>query len=335
MKSGGLPDLVSFKRLARSVTDIRAQTQTTRTEAVTGRYEDIVKSTKGEVGAAHLLRKAIDDISASRTSLSISLSRAGSVQTALGLVAEEGKAMAAQILGAIGRGDETILRTATDEAAASIATIVAALNATSGGRPLFGGNAASGPALAAPERILADVQAIVDAAPNAAAASSDLDFYFNDPTGGFATTIYTGGPGEAPPTELAPGVRVSASVKADAEPLRVIIRGLATAAALNAPLGMPEAERVALLSQAANEILEAEVLLTDERAIVGISEGRMEDARARLDAEEAVLTSLYNARTARDPFEAASQLQLLETQLTAAYIMTGRVSQLSLANFLR
>ncbi|MEZ5917891.1 MAG: hypothetical protein R3C40_10095 [Parvularculaceae bacterium] len=59
----------------------------------------------------------------------------------------------------------------------------------------------------------------------------------------------------------------------------------------------------------------------------------MSAASDRHDAEEPALA--YNALTARDLYEAASFLQSLEAQIDAAYVLTSRLSQLTLTNYLR
>jgi flagellar hook-associated protein 3 FlgL len=57
-------------------------------------------------------------------------------------------------------------------------------------------------------------------------------------------------------------------------------------------------------------------------------------AQARLDAEYTALGETYNERTARDPYEAATLLQQLESQLQASYLLTARISRLTLANYI-
>ena len=48
-----------------------------------------------------------------------------------------------------------------------------------------------------------------------------------------------------------------------------------------------------------------------------------------------VLTQSFNQMTARDQYEAASELKQLETSLEASYTLTARLANLSLLNFMR
>ena len=75
--------------------------------------------------------------------------------------------------------------------------------------------------------------------------------------------------------------------------------------------------------------------VTQRRGFIGVGEAQIAAAVTRYEAEEAILTSLFNDKTGRDQFEAASELQLLESQLEASYLLTARLARLSITNFIR
>lgn len=326
------PDILSFSTMSRNVADLKNRADVARTEAVTGRHEDITAHTKGNVGEAHLLKKAVDDVAAYQESLTFSIGRAAATQTSLNSITTDSSRIATAALAAVQREDDAVLRTSAAEARASITTIFSALNASVGGRSLFGGDVAEQFPLTSPEQLLSEVETIVAGAADAATAEALLDTYFNDPAGGFATNIYQGGDGTAPKVEIAPGLRIDVSAKANEQEIRDLLRGLASLAVFE-NAGFAGAQ--AFAEAGATRALEAESGFTDLRARIGIGEARMEVARSRYADEEAALTTLFNQRTARDPFEAASQLQLLESQLESSFLLTARLSQLSLSNFLR
>ena len=58
-------------------------------------------------------------------------------------------------------------------------------------------------------------------------------------------------------------------------------------------------------------------------------------AQEALNLEETTLTSFFNQMTARDQYEAASELTQLQTSLEASYTLTARLSNLSLLNYMR
>jgi flagellar hook-associated protein 3 FlgL len=48
-----------------------------------------------------------------------------------------------------------------------------------------------------------------------------------------------------------------------------------------------------------------------------------------------VLSAAFNSLTGRDQYEAVTELEQLETNLEAAYLVTTRLSNLTLLNFIR
>lgn len=335
MSNAGVPDLLSFSRLSRAVLDVKKKAETARTEAVTGRVDDVTKEVGGDIGAVHLIKKAVEDSQAYQKSLSLAQNRALRTQTVLDTLTSDSNRVAVNTLSQLGVGDEAALRTTAEDARGALFGIFSALNTTEGGRALFSGDAVDTPPLDTVETLLSDVQGIIAGAPDAASAEAALDTYFNDPAGGFQTTIYKGGAGTAPTTEIAPGVRIDASVKADAQPIKDLIRGLAVVASYKTQPTGGAAERDKLIEAAAGRTLTAESRLSDLRGALGVVEAQIAQAKSRHESEETALTSLLNSKTLRDPYEAASQLQLLESQLEASYLMSARISRLSLANFLR
>lgn len=332
MALGITPDLLSFSTMSRNVADLKSRADIARTEATTQRIEDITAHTRGNVGEAHLLKKAVDDVIAYQDNIAFAVGRAATTQTVLGSINTDSARVAAEALAAAKRDDDAVLRTSAEQARGAITTVFAALNASIGGRALFGGDVAEQFPLSSPDQLISDIEAIVAAAPDLATAEAQIDTYFNDPAGGFMTNIYQGGSGDAPDVEIAPGVRVDVSVRADAQEIRDMLRGLAAIAVFESA-GFAEGRELA--ESGANRTLETESTFADLRAVIGDGEARLENARARYADEQAALTTLFNQRTARDPFEAATELELLETQLESSYLLTARLSQLSLANFLR
>jgi flagellar hook-associated protein 3 FlgL len=332
MSDASVPDILSLSRLSRGVSDLKTRLNTTRTESVTGRYEDVTAQTKGNVGGALLLKKAIDDVKLFQSNLSLVESRAQITQVTLGNIGTEGSRIATDMLAAVGRDDESTIRNLAEDAKGSLVNTFASLNTKFAGRALFGGDETDRTPLAPPEQLIADIEAIMAGATDAADATAQLDTYFDDPTGGFATMIYQGSANRAPAVEIGPGVRIDVSAKADDPAIKDIIRGLATMAALKSATF---ADRDTVIVSGVSNVLDGGTRLTEQRAGIGVNEGRVAAAKARFEAEETVLTSLFNQKTARDPFEAASELQLLETQLEASYLMTARMARLSLTNFIR
>lgn len=331
----GVPDLLRLTRLNRSVADIKQQADRARTETVTGLVDDLTKESRGDIGGLHLLRKAVDDAQGYQQNLKVSANRAQRTQTVLASLTKESATLATDVLSYIGPQNVDALQASAANAKGALYVVFSNLNTDAGGRALFSGDRPDVSPLADPGELLEDVRQIIAGATDAAAADAALDQYFNDPAGGFATDIYKGGANDGAPVEIAPGVRVAASVRADAQPIKDLIRGLAVIANYETTPQTGAVDRDALVRAGADRLLTAESNIIDLRSVVGVAEGRIQQRIDEFFSEEQALTSLYNSRTTRDPYEAASALQLLQAQLEASYTITARLSQLSLTNFLR
>ena len=110
MNNLSVPDLLSFSRLSQSVNDLKTRVERTRTEAVTGRYEDVTTQLNGDVGGAHLLRKAIDDARLFQQNLAVAGSRAQVTQSTLGNIGNDSSRIATDLTAAVGRGDQSTVK---------------------------------------------------------------------------------------------------------------------------------------------------------------------------------------------------------------------------------
>ncbi|MBY0421019.1 MAG: hypothetical protein K2Q06_01865 [Parvularculaceae bacterium] len=331
----GLPDLLRLSKLNTQVAQVKRDADRARIEVVTGRIEDLTKASRGDVGGLHILRKAIDDSQGYQQTLTLSGTRAERTQRVLDTLNKDTSRLATDVFNYVGVGDDSGMKGAAADADGALRLVFANLNTDAGGRALFSGDRGDQSPLGDVDQLLSDVRTIVGGAADAAAAETALDQYFNDPAGGFATTIYQGGTGDAAPVELAPGVKINASLRADQQPFRDLIRGLAVVASYETTPVAGGAARDTLVRSAADRLLQTETKITDMRSELGVAENRIAQRIDELKTEEQTLTSLYNSRTTRDPYEAASELQLLQSQLEASYLITSKLSQLSLTQYLR
>lgn len=333
MKAVGVPTLLAHQRLASATVDLRRSAEAARVEVATGRIADLPKALGRSVGEAHLLRKAVDDLSLNREAIARARFRGDVAQRVLADLSAGGAALNADLSSALGRRDEVAVAAIGVSAREALETAFARLNTRIEGRALFAGDQADAVALADAPTLLADIAALYAAAGSSAAFEADLDFYFNDPAGGFQTSIYRGGAGDLSSLEIARGESVNPTARADEQGVRDTLRGLAVIAIAGA--STPTALRDQALSSAGARLLSGADGVLAIRTRIGVEEQRVAAVAARLDAEEPAITEAYNAVTARDPYEAASRLRSLEAQIEASYVMTARLAQLSLANFLR
>jgi flagellar hook-associated protein 3 FlgL len=333
MRTVGPPTLLTAQRFSAASAALRRDSETARIELSTGRIADLPAALGGRIGEASSLRAALDAIAVRRQGLQQAGLVAAVSQRALSDINEGARSIATDALAANGRGDNAALSTAALEARSRIEAAFSSLNASVAGQFVFSGDATDRAPLAGADQFIADVEAIYAGAATAADLDAALDVYFNDVAGGFQTAIYRGGAGSAPTIEIDGSDRGAFTVRADDPAIRDVLRGLAVIAVAGA--APPSALRDGALAAAGAAALIGSDSLVERRAEIGVEERRAGEAATGLEDEEAALTEAYNAATARDPLDAATRLQALEAQLEASLLATSRLSQLSLANFLR
>ena len=218
---------------------------------------------------------------------------------------------------------------------AAFAATVGLLNETQSGRSLFAGRATDTAALAAADAMLADLATSIGAATDPAIILAAVDFWFDDPAGGFATMGYTGDTGADRTAKVAAAETVGLTARADDPALRAVLKGHAIAAMVDRIGGAwTDRTQSGLLVAAGDQLLAAGDPLVGLRASIGVEQQRLADLSAERSARVTALSLARVGLTEADPFETASRLQDVQTQLELQYAMTARLNGLSLVNYL-
>ncbi|WP_300380610.1 flagellin [Henriciella sp.] len=312
--------------LSQNIADLRARIKETSSEAVTGRWSDLTQQLSGRIGDAMLSQKALNDLTDQRGLLSLRETRLDILQQSLSRVQDSAEGLSTHMLSGIGSNNTTDVNAAASGSKVALDTIFSSLNIRHGERYLFSGEATSTQPFGTTAGLLDDIRQIAQTATDAADFEAQIDTYFNDPTGGWQQGTFAG---SANPTD-ADGVT-------GADPaITKLVSGLAVMAVSG------ETDNLALLRQnpglvesAAIRTAEGQTAVTNLRADQGIQQQRIADEQSALDMEETILTEAFNKMTGRDQYEAASELRELESNLEASYLLTARLSNLSLTNYLR
>ena len=312
--------------LSPTISNMRDRLDVASKESVTGQHSDVTQHLEGRVGKAMVAQKALDDLTLQREHLSLRGTRLEVAQKQLEFVQTTSSGLAVQLNTAISSEDARAQSLVASDAETSLNQIFASLNARHGERFLFSGDATATNPLGSVETLLDDIRQIAINAPDDATFATDLDTYFNDPTGGWRQTIYQGSDNISDPD----------AVSANDPAIRQLIKGLAVVAIAQPDSGIPLFDTSdAPLLAASYDILSGETNLTNLRAEIGLIQEQVERKVDSLDVEETILTQAFNSLTARDQYEAATEVKLLEANLQAAYVLTSRISDLSLLNYLR
>ncbi len=336
MSLSSVGDAAQFFRLRQNSNDLQMDLSRITTELSTGRHADLGRAVDGNFQTLTDLGRGLRLTTAIAATVSEASIDANARQSALQVVEDEISGFAPRILSFSSAGSYGDLQLAMADAPDRFNAAVAALNTGIGGRSLFAGDEPDRPALLPGEDILAALRSVVAGATDANDLVARVEDWFDAPGGPFETTAFLGGAGDPPPVILAEGRQEQAAVTARDPAIREVLAGLALAAlASEGAAGLPEPESRQLISAAATKIAGSESSLISLRSDLGASQARIEDARVELEATRSALEIEQARIMEADPYRAATDLEALQARLESLYLITSRLSRLTLTEFLR
>lgn len=343
----GIPDILAHTRLGRAQAETRRALDVAQRELATGEAVDRFRATGGDPAKLMALDRGLALLDNRKPLLGMAGARSAAMQVALGGVQAATEGLGVRMLRDISVSDLSSARYAAGEARTALGQVMAALNGEHSGRHLFTGGSVGAP-LAPAATLLAAVGAAVaevdpadpDAILDAVAAYFDPEAPTGpgDPPSFNGDAIYRGASDRGPPVELADGEYLAYGIRADDPALRDMMRGLSLAAVAEDRYKAGDISRATLetlLDEAGRTLIAATDGVTALRSGLGMAEARIEAADARTTAQRDTLARARADLIGRDPYEAASRVVELQTQLEAIYAITARSTQLSLLNFLR
>lgn len=318
--------------LSRQTAQLRAEIERRSTELTTGLHRDLGAAVGGDFSALAAVEQSLARLKGHAAGTAEAALFADAMQAALGMISDGADALGADILRAVGPAREASVDSVAMEAGRAFSTAVAALNTRFSERALFSGVNAETAPLPAAEAILSALEIAIGGAATAADVQAAVAGWFASPAGYDA--LYAGGAARGP-LPIAAGETASLPVTALDPAIRDTLRALATAALLDRGLLADQPEARAQLMKATGEDLatggEARAQL---RARVGTVQAQVAAAQTRNAAEASALEIARAGITAADPYDTATVLEDLQSRLESLYLVTSRVSRLSLAEYL-
>lgn len=319
--------------LSRQGMQLRAQIQRAANEVASGR--------QGDLGQA--LRGNFSPLLAVDASLSRLKSFAGNTADAAFQTAAQQSALAGLSGLAVDLADSLLrskdMATVAQvglfgaDARGRLASAMGLVNAEAGGRAIFAGTATGTLPLGPAEDLLAALETAAAGTTNASQVADAVATWFSDPAGYAA--FYQGG-GPLSPSPIASGEIADLATTALDPAIRDTLHGFALAALLDlGVLGSNHEERADLAQRAGALLQGSQDSRVDLAARIGMVEARIESAAVRNSAEETALGIMRSETGSADPYEAATRLEELRGQLESLYLVTARVSRLSLVDYLR
>jgi flagellar hook-associated protein 3 FlgL len=315
---------------------LKTEMQRLTQELASGRLVRPATKTTGDM--AHLLglERAQTRLTANRTAVAEAQHFVDTMQAALGVAHDLAAGLGPALLVAASTGQSALLTSTAADAAGKFATSVSALNARAADRAVLSGTATGTSPLADPAMMLAALRTATAAETTAAGIEAIVDDWFFGAGGGFETLGYQGATAGEVRFRIGATEEVAVAARADDDTIRGFLKGIAMAALIDsAGIAGNAAEQAGLAELAGEGLVNASAGLAGMRAELGADQARIEQATVRQSAEKAALDLAEAQFTEADPFDTATALQQVQTQLETLYTLTARTSQLTLAAFLR
>ncbi|PYE84608.1 hypothetical protein [Pseudoroseicyclus aestuarii] len=316
---------------------IRQRLETLSQEMSTGRVKDLTAHLDRDAGRVTELDRGIGLAESFETATQQTEQMLGTMQLALGTIDSSREHMFEQLSAMQGQGTLNGLNSAANAAQQGFEATVSALNSRFGDTALFSGTATDRSALASAGDMLASITAALGPAVTATDVADAVDAWFDDPAGGFRTGDgYLGEPGAPLTRRVSQDRSITIDARAEDPALTAILKAAALAViAGDEAVALPDSTRLALVEQASERMISAAQPLTEMRARLGEGEAEAERMNAFHAARGSALTMMRNDLALADPYDTASNLQATQARLEQHFIVTARLSQLSLAGYLR
>ncbi|RYI10017.1 MAG: flagellar biosynthesis protein FlgL [Acetobacteraceae bacterium] len=319
--------------LARQSADLRAQVQRASQEVASGKHTDIGATLRGDLSPMLAIDASLSRLSAYKSNTTEAALHSSAQQSAIAGLSNLAAGISTTLLGAKNFSTPAQVDTLAADAKGRLASAIGLLNTQAGGRAVFSGVATDTVPLGSIDDMLTALQIAATGATTAGQVSAAVNGWFADPLG--FGTFYRGDEALTP-VPITGGESADLSTTAMDQALRDTLAGFAMASLIDrGALAGDPLERGRLAQQAGQQLVTTEDARTTLQARIGTVEAQIEGARTRNSAEETSLGILRADLGSVDPYDAATRLQTIQSQLESLYLVTARVSRLSLAEYLR
>jgi len=306
-------------------------------EVVSGVQSDIGAAVKGDFSSLSSVERSINLLASYDQANSEATVFLGSMQSALSVVQDMATSVGSVLLSAGVGGNASTVNATTADAAQRFETVIAALNTNVSGRYVFSGAATDTKPLASAEDMLDALEAQISSLVTTEDIVAAIDTWFDAPAGdgGFSDVGYLASDTPLSPIRISEGDSVSVDLTASDQTIRDLLKGFALAALVGEGRVPGAATTRAQLTEiAGSRIATVDANLTAARTVLGTAEALISDAQTRNTAESASLTLARNAMIEADPYETATALEAVKTQIETLYTLTSRLSALTLTDYL-
>ncbi|WFE75370.1 hypothetical protein [Roseinatronobacter sp. S2] len=334
MKPLALGDMARSHLLRQNSNSVKRQMTSLQHELISGQVNDKLRRTGGEAALLASLQRSMSMSKTNQTNAVTISTFLNAQQEALNRVSDITKDKAAYLIRPELFSTDDRLSGAVDRADAALRDITTLLNSSLGGKSIFAGRNSDSPALRDVDGMISSIVSIIPADADYQTIDQVVSDWFA-PGGAFELEGYMGGPEKAEAISLGDGYNLRLDLTASDTAIRSILAELTKGAVLKQGLlsDQPDQQRLLLRNIGANLFSAASALqLTQEH--LGIKQAYTEEARTEADASYTSSQIALNELLAVDEYDVASRLQDAMARLDKIYLMTARLSRLSLSEYL-
>lgn len=328
----GTGDMSMTTMLSRNSHTLRAELQTRLSEVASGLKADVSAAVGGDFSALAAMDHSLQRLKGYEANTTEAGLFLDVMQGALEVVASTATNLATDTIRVVGIDNRPDLGLLASNARQALDTTIAALNTKFADKAVFSGVQSDVSPVPDAEAILTALDVVTGGLTTVEDVKAAIDDWFMGAMGYEAA--YSGG---APKSEasIAPGETADLSVTALDPALRASLRDMATLALLErGVLAGDEEARTELARSAGDGLISSSSPRAKLMASVGTTQAQIIAATTRNGAEEAALGIARAGIVTADPYDAATQLEALQTRLEALYLITARVSRLSLSEYI-
>lgn len=336
MNFSGIGDLAQNLMLRRQGAGLKSQMTRLTQELTTGQSSNVSSRVRGDFGAlagieTHLSK--LDAFQRVRDDLTL---KSGAMQSVLGAIQASVDGFGAELVSSATLEQNEIIEAKSANALGLFDQVIALLNTQSSDRSLFSGTATEQISLASSDDMMGEIRAIAVSATDGADLVARLDSWFFDSGGGFELSGYLGGLETTSDLSISNTAKVDLTVKADNAGFRHLLRGLALTALVSEGAVPTNTSDVSeLFVSAGQSILDGQYALTSLQRQTGDVQAKLEREDLAAQSERVAVEQARAKIASVDPFEAAAELEAVQFQIETLYVLTARMSQLRLSDYLR
>jgi flagellar hook-associated protein 3 FlgL len=329
-------DMAQLFQMRRHNAQLKTLSSQLSEELTTGVRQDTGAAVRGDFTALAGIDRSLASLASYKLATTEAAQLAGTQQVALDTLQTMLSDAGPSLLSASTSSSQTMISATTGDARQKFISAISALNTNTAGRYIFSGVASDTRPLPPAEDILAALTTEIAAETSATGIAAAVTAWFDAPPGGggYLDVAYQGG-GALAPVHIGAGETAELDATAADPQLRNALKGLAIAALVSqGALGADAVGRSALTRAAGEMVMSAESGLAALQALIGGTEAQIDDAATRNSAETSSLKIARSGMVAADPYDTASALQAVQTQIETLYTLTARLSRLSLTEYL-